>query len=1457
MPSYSGTNAAEGILGTSEADTIFGNGGDDEISGQGGGDELHGGTGADIIWGDDGNDRLWGDDGNDILLGGAGADVMRGGTGNDGFHFNTGDSVYGEGGDDQFRLEAGGSMTGVILDGGAGYDIVNLENVGASLSIRLNDAASGTLALLSIERLILGGSLGHTVYGGSIGEDITGSAGADTVYGGGGTDRLIGGDGNDALRGEAGDDYIDAGLGDDIIEGGAGIDTLGNTYLSYTLTIDLSITGPQNTGYGMDTISGIEIVIGGAGADILRGGAGNDRLEGGSWDDTIAGGAGDDILMGGDGMDTLDYSRAANGVTISLGNQGVVNAGADGLDTISGFEHLRGSNFDDVLTGDGGRNFFWGGGGADRIDGGGDWDNVYYKGWGQMGGGDGQLVSEVWKDMAGVIYVRAGDGSVDILTNIETLWFENTSSALSATDIGIVHQGGAGAETLYGGSGLDTLRGGGGNDIIHGGAADGSYDGEDILYGEGGDDQLFGDGGTDTLYGGDGADRLTGGSYGRNKLYGGAGNDTYVIGDHEYTADEIFEDVDGGIDTIILEGRTVGLAGNVENLIWTGSLGNTGTYIYDGVYGNNLVNTITGNGADNWISGEGGADVLNGGDGNDILWAENRSEFTSVPTGNDTLNGDAGNDTLYGGQGADQLNGGAGDDIITGGYGADTIVGGDAGDTLKGGEDNDIISGNAGVDTLKGDQGDDRLTGGLGDDALDGGAGSDTAVFAGLRSAYTVTISGDTVTVTGPDGTDILTNIERLIFNDQQVNLAGLVGTELADTLAGTSGDDSLYGADGDDILLGSGGNDTFDGGAGTDTLDYRNATSGVTADLTVTTVQSVGGGMGSDQLISIETLLGSQYGDTLSGGGQTRLDGGGGDDILIARTYGGSMIGGAGADTFVFSFDTQAATGWSYGLTIEGGSGTDTLDARGATVGVWVSPYYSSSLAIRFGDQNSGTSYNLTGVERYLTGSANDYLDLTYLNTAVYADGGAGDDTIMASQYASSTLYGGDGDDTVSASSLFYSVGYGGSGADKMTANENSDVFGEAGDDVFSFVGPAPTNGAYALIDGGSGIDTLEVYGQQTVNLITGFYGQDTLRMAALTSIENITVILGYSGHSGPITGSDGVNLMSARNLDNSNWSVNFSGMGGDDVLTGERGADLLDGGSGDDLLTGGVGNDAINGGSGVDTAVFARARSAYTVTIDGRTVTVTGPEGTDTLTNVEWLQFADQRVELSLPLALTGTEAADDLVGGATDDVMTGGGGDDTITGGGGHDVIDGGEGLDMVLVDGTRANARLILLDDGRFLLKGADGGDRLVNVELIQFGDGQMIDLRAQYGPDGWGAFVEDDKGFSDGPQVLPVDHHLPLPDAPQVLPALGDKSFDDAPLVLPADDHLPLPDGPQVWPALGGKDIDDGPWVLPSVEGRSAHHFPAFEGQMIVMGPYGPMLLDIDAPHLGGPHDPWG
>ena len=75
-------------------------------------------------------------------------------------------------------------------------------------------------------------------------------------------------------------------------------------------------------------------------------------------------------------------------------------------------------------------------------------------------------------------------------------------------------------------------------------------------------------------------------------------------------------------------------------------------------------------------------------------------------------------------------------DLFAGTTGNDTLNGTAAGDTIHGNSGDDTLNGNGSDDTLLGDVGNDTLNGGVGNNTIDGGSGLDTAVFAGLRSAY-------------------------------------------------------------------------------------------------------------------------------------------------------------------------------------------------------------------------------------------------------------------------------------------------------------------------------------------------------------------------------------------------------------------------------------------------------------------------------------------------------------------------------------------------------------------------------------------------------------------------------------------------------------------------------------------------------------------------------------------------
>lgn len=98
-------------------------------------------------------------------------------------------------------------------------------------------------------------------------------------------------------------------------------------------------------------------------------------------------------------------------------------------------------------------------------------------------------------------------------------------------------------------------------------------------------------------------------------------------------------------------------------------------------------------------------------------------------------------------------------------------IGTPAADVLIGSQGANTLSGGAGDDTLRGGAGDDTLAGQGGSDVLDGGAGHDTAVYAGPRSSYQVSRSGEGFIVAERNGTDRLTGVERLLFDDGWVAL--------------------------------------------------------------------------------------------------------------------------------------------------------------------------------------------------------------------------------------------------------------------------------------------------------------------------------------------------------------------------------------------------------------------------------------------------------------------------------------------------------------------------------------------------------------------------------------------------------------------------------------------------------------------------------------------------------------
>jgi hypothetical protein len=111
------------------------------------------------------------------------------------------------------------------------------------------------------------------------------------------------------------------------------------------------------------------------------------------------------------------------------------------------------------------------------------------------------------------------------------------------------------------------------------------------------------------------------------------------------------------------------------------------------------------------------------------------------------------------------------------------------------------------------------------------------------------------------------------------------------------------------------------------------------------------------------------------------------------------------------------------------------------------------------------------------------------------------------------------------------------------------------------------------------------------------------------------------YSLPGGPVA----TDPLNGNNSDNV-----LVGTAGDDTMHGFGGNDTLSGGGGNDTLDGGSGNDTLDGGAGDDTAVFSGNLGSYGVQDLATRIAVSGPDGNDSLFNIEHLRFADGTINV-----------------------------------------------------------------------------------------------------------------------------------------------------------------------------------------------------------------------------------
>ncbi|KQW83051.1 Ig-like domain-containing protein [Brevundimonas sp. Root1279] len=658
--------------------------------------------------------------GSGVLSGTAYGDEITGGAGYD--------VLIGNGGNDILR---GGAGAANELYGGLGNDtyILTVADSIVELAGQGTDAVVTTLTNLTlaanVENLFYTGSAAFIGTGNTANNLISGGIGADLLIGLAGNDILIGGAGaaNEMFGGAGDDTYVVSAVGDVIVElAGEGTDTVETTLASFTLGANV-----ENLTYtGAGNFTGV-------------GNAGSNHLAGGTGDDILSGRGGIDYLSGGPGSDTASYAQAAGAVDVRLGVTGTARNDGDGAtDVLTGIENVTGSAFNDLLVGDAGANILSGGDGRDTLLGM-DGDDVLIGGAGlanQMQGGRGNdryVVAAVGDS----IIELAGEGIDTVETSLNNFKL------------------GAEVENLtFTGTGGFTGAGNASNNVITGGE---------------GRDLLLGYAGNDILIGGPGA---------ADELYGGLGDDTYVI---VAGGDTIVELAGEGFDTVQTTLATYTLRANIEALTFTGTGGFTGI-------GNAEANVITGGSGADVLHGRGGVDRLVGGGGTDTASYANAAAKVDVRlnAGAALNDGDGATDVLVG---IENLTGSAFDDLLVGDGGSNVLTGGLGRDTLLGMGGNDVLIGGSGVSN--------QLQGGLGDDT------------------YILTVA-DTVVELAGEGTDTIetvlaaytlgANVENLTYTGAG-NFVG-TGNALNNVIRGGAGNDTFKGGAGNDTLFGAGGAD-------------------------------------------------------------------------------------------------------------------------------------------------------------------------------------------------------------------------------------------------------------------------------------------------------------------------------------------------------------------------------------------------------------------------------------------------------------------------------------------------------------------------------------------------------------------------------------------------------------------------------------------------------------------------
>ncbi len=289
-----------------------------------------------------GNDTMTGSNATDRFYGGAGNDTM---TGLGGFNLFVG-GIAGAGND---------TFNGAASAANAAFDSANYSGATTGVIVTIRNTG-GTAVAADTTNTTIGTDTLNWI------DAFTGSSNNDTItiassFTGafGGFFQVEGADGNDTINGNGKTALIFSSA-----EAGVFVDLSAGT--------SRSMDGATADGakVGVDTLSGINQVVGTKFADDLRGSNGVLR-------ESFDGGRGADAINGRGGTDIANYAPSAAGIVVtmsqSVAGTGTVRDGFGSTDRLTGIEEIDGSKFADRFIMGKGKDIAVAGAGNDRLEG--------------------------------------------------------------------------------------------------------------------------------------------------------------------------------------------------------------------------------------------------------------------------------------------------------------------------------------------------------------------------------------------------------------------------------------------------------------------------------------------------------------------------------------------------------------------------------------------------------------------------------------------------------------------------------------------------------------------------------------------------------------------------------------------------------------------------------------------------------------------------------------------------------------------------------------------------------------------------------------------------------------------------------------------------------------------------------------------------------------------------------